>query len=130
MATHREKGKTASVRRPQLLRQERISSSQLPLILPRSRSREAMLRRKCITHFLKLATTREKLEQERIRSENKLLEAKVESLAAAGRVEELYKKALQAMRSYAGSAGPDERRGLRSYKELRRIRGFEDALST
>lgn len=59
-----------------------------------------------ITHYLKLGTTREKLEQERLRRENELLQAKVESLASAARVEELYQNALTAMRSYAGH--PDE----------------------
>lgn len=61
-----------------------------------------------ITHFLKLATTREKLEQQRLVSENRLLEAKVESLASAARVEELYKNALAAMKSYAGRGSTDE----------------------
>lgn len=55
-----------------------------------------------ITHFLKLGSTREKLEQERLAQENSLLAAKREALEAAGRVEELYKSALSAMRSYAG----------------------------
>ena len=61
-----------------------------------------------ITHFLKLATTRERLEQERLRRENELLQAKVESLASAGRVEELYKNALAAMREYTGRSGSEE----------------------
>ena len=43
-----------------------------------------------ITHFLKLGTTREKLEQERLANENSLLKAKVEALASSVRVEELY----------------------------------------
>lgn len=64
-----------------------------------------------ITHFLKLATTREKLEQKRLENENRLLEAKVESLASAGRIEELYKNALNAMRSYAGHGDSDEPEG-------------------
>lgn len=55
-----------------------------------------------ITHYLKLGSTREKLEQERIAQENKLLEAKVESMASVKRIEELYGEALNAMRSYAG----------------------------
>jgi hypothetical protein len=55
-----------------------------------------------ITHFLKLGTTRERLEQERLRNENELTKAKIESLAAAGRIEELYKEAMEAMRSYQG----------------------------
>lgn len=55
-----------------------------------------------ITHFLKLASTREKLEQERLQRENLLLSAKVDQLASAKRIEELYETALNAMRTYAG----------------------------
>jgi len=61
-----------------------------------------------ITHYLKLGTTRERLEQERLRRENELLQAKVESLASAARVEELYQNALTAMRSYAGHPDDEE----------------------
>ena len=61
-----------------------------------------------ITHYLKLGTTRERLEQERIKAENELLKAKVENLASAGRVEELYKNALKAMRAYSGQPEVDE----------------------
>lgn len=61
-----------------------------------------------ITHFLKLASTREKLEQQRLENENKLLVAKVESLASVGRIEELTAKALAAFRSYAGRGSVDE----------------------
>lgn len=55
-----------------------------------------------ITHYLKLGSTRERLEQDRLRRENTLLDAKVEAMASAGRVEELYSEALNAMRLYAG----------------------------
>jgi hypothetical protein len=55
-----------------------------------------------ISHFLKLGSSREKLEQERLAKENTLLDAKADALASAARVEELYKTALDAMRSYAG----------------------------
>lgn len=55
-----------------------------------------------ITHFLKMASTREKLEQERLHRENLLLSAKVDQIASAKRIEELYEKALNAMRMYAG----------------------------
>jgi hypothetical protein len=54
------------------------------------------------THYLKLGSSREKLEQERLSKENSLLDAKRENLASAARVEELYKSALDAMRSYSG----------------------------
>lgn len=55
-----------------------------------------------ITTFLKLGTTRERLEQERLAHENELLVAKKEAMAASARVEELYLGALNAMRSYQG----------------------------
>jgi len=55
-----------------------------------------------ITHFLKLGSSRERVEQERIKNENLLLSAKVEQMASQQRIEELYADALSAMRSYAG----------------------------
>ena len=61
-----------------------------------------------ITHFLKLGSEKEKLERERLRRENELLNARVESLQSAKRVEELYSKALDAMRSYSGQDDYDE----------------------
>jgi hypothetical protein len=55
-----------------------------------------------ITHYLKLGSSREKLEQERLGLENNLLQVKAEAIASAQRVEALYHEALNAMRSYAG----------------------------
>jgi hypothetical protein len=55
-----------------------------------------------ISHFLKLGSSREKLEQEKYKAENKLLEAKVEAMAAQGRMEELYAEAIRAMGRYSG----------------------------
>jgi hypothetical protein len=61
-----------------------------------------------LTHYLKLGTTRERLEQQKLRGENELLRARVEALASGARVEELYTNALAAMRSYAGHAPEEE----------------------
>lgn len=55
-----------------------------------------------ITHYLKLGSSREKLEQERLAMEVSLMEQKKESMASAARVEELYTAAIGAMRAYAG----------------------------
>ena len=55
-----------------------------------------------ITHYLKLGSTRERLEQERLKQENLLLQAKIDAMASAKRIEELYETALNAMRAYAG----------------------------
>lgn len=64
--------------------------------------REGTASAQVITHYLKLGSTRERLEQERLRGENELLRAKVDSMASAKRVEELYDDAIQAMRAYSG----------------------------
>ena len=61
-----------------------------------------------ISHYLKLGTTREQLEQEKLARENKLLDAKVEQIASAKKVEELYTEALGAMRSYSGQPPVDD----------------------
>lgn len=61
-----------------------------------------------ITHFLKLATTREQLEKEKIAREGQLLAARVEALEAQQRSEEMYAKALDAMRSYSGQPVPED----------------------
>lgn len=61
-----------------------------------------------ITHYLKLGSTREKAEREKLQRENELLAAKAEALKSAQRVEELYTEAIRAMRKYSGQGGGDE----------------------
>ena len=61
-----------------------------------------------ITHYLKLGSTKERLEKEKLIEENKLLRAKTENLQSMKRVEELYTEALNAMRNYAGQGESDE----------------------
>ena len=55
-----------------------------------------------ITHYLKLGSTKERLEMERLKRENAFLQAKTDSLASAKRVEALYDEAIKAFRSYNG----------------------------
>ena len=54
-----------------------------------------------ITHYLKLGTTKEKLEREILEKQKALIEAKTENLQSAKRIEELYKNALDAMKNYS-----------------------------
>lgn len=61
-----------------------------------------------ITHFLKLGTVKSSLENEKIKRENELLKAKVDALQSQQRSEELYKEALEAMRSYAGLSSEED----------------------
>lgn len=61
-----------------------------------------------ITHYLKLASTKEKLERERLVEENKLLRAKTEAIESSKNIEKLYSEAIDAMKRYKGYDGPDE----------------------
>ena len=63
-----------------------------------------------ITHYLKLGSSREKLEQERLKSENALLLTKREAMESEMRTGELVQNALKAMQAYTGNApqNPEE----------------------
>lgn len=56
-----------------------------------------------LTHFLKLASTQAELEKEKTRMEIMKMEAQTKAMEAEGRLEEMYTKALDAMRSYGSS---------------------------
>jgi hypothetical protein len=68
--------------------------------------REGTASSQVITHFLKLGSTRERLEQQRLEHENELTRVKIEAIESQKRVEELYMEALTAMRTYAGDLPP------------------------
>lgn len=60
------------------------------------------------THFLKLATQKARLEREILEKQKELITAKTESLRSAKEVEELYAKAINAMKRYSGHGDSDE----------------------
>lgn len=55
-----------------------------------------------IEHYLKLGSTKMLLEKEKLRKENELLEAKTSAIISAEKTEELYQRAIEAMRIYGG----------------------------
>lgn len=55
-----------------------------------------------IAEIMKLGTTKERLQKEKLKRENEMLRAKTEAMEAQRQTNELYQKALDAMRSYAG----------------------------
>ena len=57
------------------------------------------------THFLKLGSSKNRLELEKLEEETKLLRAKTENLQAQKGMEEAYLKALNAMKMYSGYGG-------------------------
>lgn len=60
------------------------------------------------THFLKLASPKNKLEQERLKLENELTAAKTKAIADAEEIKVLYEEALKAMRRYGGHGDEDD----------------------
>lgn len=61
-----------------------------------------------IAHYLKLATTREQLEKEKLKKEIALLEAKRTAVESATKIEELYSNAIKAMTSYGSSINHED----------------------
>lgn len=61
-----------------------------------------------ITHYLKLGSTKERIEKEILEKQKELIEAKTASLQSAKRVEELYNNAIAAMRRYSGHGDDEE----------------------
>lgn len=61
-----------------------------------------------ITHYLKLGSTKERLEMEKLKKENELLLAKADALKSSKHAEELYENALNALRVYAGGTTADD----------------------
>lgn len=60
-----------------------------------------------ITHYLKLGSTKERLEKDILEKQKDLITAKTEAINSSKRVEELYVNALKAMRAYSGLEDSD-----------------------
>lgn len=112
MAARRLVPETEKTRRrpattPEALENELIGDA---MDLAAKQIREGSASSQVITHFLKLGSSREKLEQERLAHENELLQVKKEAIESQQRIEELYLNAIGAMRAYAGNGShePEE----------------------
>ena len=80
----------------------------LSMDLAEKQLREGTASSQVISHFLKLGSTKERIEKEIRLQEKKLIEAKTENLQAAQRMEELYAKAIKAFRLYSGEEEEEE----------------------
>lgn len=61
-----------------------------------------------ITHYLKLGSTKERIEKEILEKQRDLIVAKTQSLKSADKLEKLYVKAMNAMRDYSGNGSSDD----------------------
>lgn len=93
--THRPPAKTPEARENQLI------EAAVDLAEQQLRSGEASAQ--VITHYLKLGSSRERLEQQRLKNEVALLQTKREALESERRVESLIADALHAMQAYSGN---------------------------
>lgn len=104
--TLRRRSRTASS--PEARENQMIA---LAIDLAEKQLREGTAASSVITHYLKLGSTKEKIEKEILEKQKDLIEAKTETMKSAKRIEELYNNAINAMRSYSGSSennGDDE----------------------
>lgn len=61
-----------------------------------------------ITHFLKLGSTKERIEKEILEKQKGLIEAKTKAYQSSEEIKEMYTAALKAMRTYSGQGGDEE----------------------
>lgn len=76
----------------------------LAIDLAEQQLRDGTASSQVITHFLKLGSTREKIEKEILEKQKAMIEAKTDSLQSAKRIEELYANAMEAMKDYTRSS--------------------------
>jgi len=74
----------------------------LAVDLAEKQIREGTVSAAVLTHYVKLGSSREFLEQQRIAMEIELLKEKQKQIERGDRIEALYSEALSAMRTYSG----------------------------
>lgn len=87
-------------------RQKQLAAMAFDLVEKRLRNGSATSQE--TVHFLKLESTRNRLEEKKLLLEAQLLQDRSEAMRAAKVSEEMYKEALNAFRSYSGQEIYDE----------------------
>ena len=93
--------KSPPVMTPEAREQQLVS---LAIDLAEKQLREGTASSQVITHYLKLGSSKEKLEKEILEEQKKLVVAKTSAIESEGRMEELYAEAIKAMRTYNGQS--------------------------
>ncbi len=91
--------KTRSALTPEGRENQLIS---LAIDLAEKQLREGTASSQVIAHFLKLGSTKAQIEKELLEKQRDLAAAKTDSLKSGQHMEELYLKAVNAMKSYSG----------------------------
>lgn len=101
----KQKLKQAPALDPELRENQLIAQA---VNLAEEKLRDGTASNQLIIHYLKLGSTKERLEKEKLEKENELLRAKTEALESAKRSEELYAEAIKAITRYSGHYNEDE----------------------
>lgn len=104
MASKQSSPKQAPRRRPPATTPEARENQMIALAVDAAEKqiRDGTASSQIITHYLKLAGRKEAIEREILEANRDLLVAKTEQLQSAARQEELFEKAIAAMRMYQG----------------------------
>ena len=70
--------------------------------------REGTASSQVITHYLKLGSTKERIEKEILEKQKDLIDAKTQNLKSIERQEQMYADALRAFRGYSGHGDEDD----------------------
>ena len=80
----------------------------LAVDLAEKQLREGTASAQVITHYLKIGSTKERVEKEILEKQKELIEAKTQNLKSIENTEKLYANALKAFRGYSGHSSEDE----------------------
>ena len=80
----------------------------MAMSLARQRLSDGTASNQLIAEVIKMGTTKERLQKEKLKRENEMLRAKTEAIKSQKHAEELAANAINAFRSYAGLVSYDE----------------------
>lgn len=94
---------SSSMMRPALTPEARENQLiSLAVDLAEKQLREGTASSQVITHYLKLGSTKERIEKEILEKQKDLIDAKTQNLKSMERQEQMYAEALKAFRGYSG----------------------------
>ena len=102
------KGKTAKLRPASTPEERENQMIALAYDLAEQRLLEGTATSQEIVHFLKLGSTKERLEKQILEQQNELMEAKTEAIRSERRIDEMYARAMKAFSRYSGTEIDDE----------------------
>lgn len=99
----------SSKRRPALTPEARENQLiSLAVDLAEKQLQEGTASSQVITHYLKLGSSKERIEKEILEKQKELISAKTEALQSSKRMDEMYQEAIKAMQRYSGNGGSND----------------------